>query len=201
MIRIPKPLLGLASLMLLTACLPLDAVPSDPQSPSGAGETVFPSEGTAPEPPKDLPLQVSPADGLDQRISALHELSIAYQLQGGEHPVDYAVPGSERVVLAESFSGSKRFELPGKQSGNSIILELTCSKSVHVRLEVQDAEGRVIGGGQSSACSADGPMGFGFGTSENRHVRLIQVAIDRETGIELSAVTFTSSEQDPPAGS
>lgn len=100
MSRIRKLLRKLASPLLLTACVPLDAVRSDPQGSAGAGETAFPSEDTTPETTKDLPFQISPADGLDQRISALHELSIAYRLHGGEHAVDYAVPGREECSAA-----------------------------------------------------------------------------------------------------
>lgn len=148
----------------------------------------------------DLPLQTSTADGLEQRTRALHEYSIANQLQQGKHPIDYAVPGSERLVLAERFSQSTRFELSEKHSGDSIVVEMTCATSVNLSFEAYDAEGRTLGGGQSSDCFPGGPFGFGFGTPNNRHVRQIRVVINPETDMELSAVVFTSAEQDPPAG-
>ena len=199
--RIPGILVGLAGLgLVLTACVPLDVPPADPTASSSPAEPALPPSAAASSKVPDFALQTSTADGLEQRIGALHEYSIANQLQQGKHPIDNAVQGSERVVLAERFSQSTSFELSEGHSGDSIVVEMTCAKSVNMRFEAYDAEGRTLGGGQLSGCSPDGPSGFGFGTSKNQQVRQIRVAINPETDMELSAVVFTSAQQDPPAG-
>jgi hypothetical protein len=198
--RIPRILAGLAGLgLMLTACVPLDVDSADPTTSSSSGEPVLPPQVAASSHAPELPLQVSHADGLEQRIAALHKSSVAYQLQEGKHPVDYAVPGSERVLLAERFSRGMRFELPKRQSGDTIIVEMTCSEEINARFEAYDLEGRSVGSGQSS-CSPDGPSGFGFGFLENRLVRQIEVSYVQESDVELSVTTFTSSDQEQASG-
>lgn len=191
---------GLAGLgLLLTACVPLDENSADPITPSSSAEPVLPPHITASSQAPELPSQLSPTAGLEQRITALHKSSVAYQVQQGKHPLDYAVPGSERVLLAERLAHGMRFELPEKQSGDSIIIEMTCSERTDVRFEAYDVTGRSVGGGNSS-CSPEGPSGFSFGISENHPARQIEVSYVKESFMELSATTFTSAEEKHPAG-
>lgn len=198
--RIPRMVAGLAGLgVLLTACVPLDDGSADAIMPSSSAEPVLPPHITASSQAPELPSQLSPTDGLEQRISALHKSSVAYQVQQGKHPLDHAVPGSERVLLAERLAQGMRFELPEKQSGDSIIVEMTCSESIDARFEVYDVTGRSVGGGKSS-CSPEGPSGFGFGISEDHRARQIDVSYVQESLMELSVTTFTSTEQEYPAG-
>ncbi|MBV1779795.1 hypothetical protein KRR55_11800 [Paeniglutamicibacter sp. ABSL32-1] len=195
MSRIPRMIAGLAGLgLLLSACVPLGTETSDPPKPPTTGEASLTPAGSTPSQTADLPLQSSPDDGLEQRIAALDKLSVAYQVQQGRHPVDYAVPGSERVLLAERFSRSTRFELSGEQPGNMIIVEITCSKNTRASVEALDDEGRSLGSGLSSECSPDGPNGYGFGAAEHRPIRVIEVTIDRPAELELSVTVVAAME-------
>lgn len=180
--------------LLLAACVPIDgntSVPTPDESTSSTGDTYVPPVEA---PREDLPLQEYSTIDLDQRIAKLPHSMAAPQIQQGLHPIDYGVPGSEQVLLAEQLTASSRFALPRENPGDMVLIEVACSKSIGFEVMLFDINGAPLGGGSSSECSPGGPSGFGIGIRGTPQLGQVQLAFDRESGMELSVVTLTRAE-------
>lgn len=180
--------------LLLAACVPIDgntSVPTPAESTSSTGDTYVPPVAA---PREDLPLQEYSTLDLDRRISKLPPSMAAPQIQQGSHPIDYGVPGSEQVILAEHVTGSSRFALPRENSGDMVLIEVACSNSIGFEVTLFDIDGGPLGSGSSSDCSPGGPNGFGIGIRGNPRLGQVQLAFDRESGMDLSLVAFTHAE-------
>lgn len=192
--RFPSVPVGLATLgLMLTACVPIDAIPAEPSNtPAAEAEPALPHFASPPPvAASTVPLRPYVADGLAGRINNLRKSSDAYRVQQGQHPIDDAVPGTEEVLLAEDFSSNHRFDLPEKQTGDRINLNVTCSRSANITIDVFGANGESLGSGSASECGPDHHIGIGLGSFEDQRVRQVQVASSHETDLELSVITFT----------
>lgn len=183
--------------LLLTACVPVGGSiegPSSAASPSvSEGNEEQPLVQT---PQTDLPLQPYSADDLDTRVSKLPSSTVAYQVQEGFHPLDDAVAGSEQVLLAEDFSTSSRFALPGNSANDSLYIEIACSKATKYSLEVYDHMGIIAGSGTAAKCSSNQTGTLGFSPGGNLQLEQIQVAFDQETEGQLSLTVYTAQRDE-----
>lgn len=193
--RFPRTLTTVVGLgLLLTACVPLDG---STEGTTSSSPTVTESNDEQPpieKPETDLPLQPYSTDGLKTRVSKLPTSMVAYQVQQGNHPLEDAVPGSERVLLAEDFSTSTRFALPGDSSSDSLYIEVACSKATKYTVKIYDQIGAIAGSGTAAECSSNQTGTLGFSPGGKLQLEQLQLAIDQETDGHLSLTVYTRQE-------
>lgn len=195
--RFPGTLTTVVGLgLLLTACIPLEGNTEGTTSPSPPATESNDEQPPVETPESDLPLQPYSADGLKDRVSKLPTSMVAYQVQQGRHPLDDAVPGSERVLLAEDFSVSSRFALPGDSSSDSLYVEVACSNATKYSLKIYDHIGVMAGSGTAAECSSTQTGILGFSPGGNLQLGQIQVTIDRQAEGHLSLTVYTRQEDE-----
>lgn len=198
--RFPILMAGLAGLCLaLSACVPIDGNDdgegtSKSAEPSG-GELTTSTEAS----PTDLELHPYSADGLDDRISTMPTAMAAYQVQQGKNPFDDGQPGSARVLLAEQFTSSTRFELPPEKSSDRITIELTCSNPVTYAFSLFDVTGVEIAGG-AGTCDPDSPSAMSTGLRdihrEAPSLGQLKVTFTGESEMALALLTYIDAAAD-----
>lgn len=190
---------GLLGLVIaVTGCVQLDtelAVPSaTPDSVIQGPAIEVPVEGSTPAPviPEIPPYS---AAGLNQRIKSLSKDSKARQLQAGKHPFDDAVPGSEKVLIAEVFSGESYVALPKIDGGRIMVVSFRCQEVTRFAIEVYGLpDGTQIGGGNSE-CEPLGASGIGFGWSPHRISGYMHILPAKDEKIEITVISYEAAEE------
>jgi hypothetical protein len=188
-------LLGLA--IAVTGCVQLDtelAVPSaTPDSVIQGPVIEVPVEESIPAPviPEIPPYS---AAGLNQRIKSLAKDSEARELQAGKHPIDNAVPGSEKVLIAEIISGESYVALPKIDGGRTLRVSLRCQEETRFDVGVYGLpDGTHIGGGNGE-CGPLGGTGFGFGWSPHRISGYLHFIPSGDEKVEITVIDYESAE-------
>lgn len=195
--RFPRTLSTVVGLgLLLTACVPLEGSSEGTASPSSTVTESNDEQTPIETPETDLPLQPYSTDGLNTRVSKLPTSMVSYQVQQGNHPLDDAVPGSERVLLAEGFTTSSRFALPGDSSSDSLYIEIACSTETKYSLKIYDKIGVMAGSGTAAQCSSDQTGILGFSPGGELQLEQLQIIVDHETDGQLSLTVYTSQEDE-----
>ncbi|MDO5744861.1 MAG: hypothetical protein Q4P23_10360 [Micrococcaceae bacterium] len=177
--------------LLVTACVPIDGNIEETAAPSPTAAENTGGQAPVETPGTDLPWQPYSTDGLKDRTSKLPPAMVAYQVQQGSHPLDDAVPGSERVLLAEDFSSSGRFALPGDSSSDSLYIEVACSNATKYSLEIYDSIGAMAGSGTAAECSSTQTGILGFSPGGNLQLEQLRLTIDHHTEGHLGLTIYT----------
>lgn len=160
------------------------ATPSADAAPEPSTE---PSVDTAPKPP-DAPESVEPMPFTTypaRPISKTKMQSLAAELKAGKHPLEQAVPGSERVVLSKRFVGPHEFKVPASVDGKALFWSTSCLGSGHVTVEISDDSGFTYGG--ESSCS----LGWGGSLiSDLSGPGVVRIDAHREAEVQFDMVTF-----------
>ncbi|GAA4373272.1 hypothetical protein [Paeniglutamicibacter cryotolerans] len=172
--------LGAAALLtaMLSGCTQL-VTDSGASTPEPASEPVDALPAVKPT-PVPAPFTTYPA----RPTSKAKMESIAAELKAGRHPVDRAVPGSERVVLSKRFVGPHQFDLPALNPGEAITWSVSCLGAGQVSLEISDAG--PFTSGSIISCSPNRAGGSSPASSGAGTVR-IHVEPDAEVTFELIA--------------
>ena len=190
---------SLALSLAVAGCVPLETErPPASQDPAAqATEAQKPAPVVA---PPEIAPTVEPysAKGLKKRIANLSEGAVSREIRDGQHPIDLAVPGTERTVLAGEASGAFVAALPEKLEGDSILIAIQC-------LTGSGGEGPIrasFSGPDLSDESGSGMMpncdsGSGFWSSSGINTEsppaLLNISVPAGTRYEYSVVTFALS--------
>ncbi|MBV1779791.1 hypothetical protein KRR55_11780 [Paeniglutamicibacter sp. ABSL32-1] len=188
MMRIPKAFPGATALvLLLAACVPLDGegAAGGPPAPSPV-----PTHHEVPPTASVLMFQPYESEGLAKRISGLPPAMAAHQVRRGMHPVVDAEPGSERVQLAEHFSTSTRFALPGDGPGRGFHIELSCSTPVAYAFRLLDGDSAELAGDGGTQCGPGGPVGISGSVATPREAAFLEVTFRGDTEADLAYMAF-----------
>lgn len=195
-------LAGILGLMLaLTGCVALESETGPPGTTPGAplaGQSIeVPGQQSIPAPviPEIKPYS---AEGLKERIGALPKDSVARQVLAGKHPFEDAIPGSERVLIAEVFAGESYVALPEIEARQSVNISLHCQEPTPVSLGVyEEPTGAQIAGGNGE-CGPAGGSGIGFGWGPQGTSGYLHML---PSGDQQVAVTVNSYASDTVSGS
>lgn len=180
--------LGLA--LAVSGCVPLDT-----PAPTPSAVPEHPAVSTSPT--ADIPdLEPYSTAGLEKQIEAMSKGSTARMLSAGKRPLDNAVPGSERILIADTVSGEHYAAFPETVESDTLSVSVLCSEPADVTFEVYDRFGRQVGSGQGE-CSAEGSFGASFGINERSKPSYIRVAAAVPVPVELSVVAFESTDRPP----
>ncbi|MFF5791769.1 hypothetical protein ACFY5D_06960 [Paeniglutamicibacter sp. NPDC012692] len=122
--------------------------------------------------------------------------SAARLLSAGKRPLDNAVPGSEKILIADTVSGEHYAAFPETIEGDTLSISVLCPKPTNVTFEVYDKVGRQVGSGHGD-CSAEGFFGVTFGAKEWPKPSYIRVAATVPVPVELSVVAFETTDLPP----
>jgi len=193
--RIPGTAIACLTLSLaISGCVPLETQPP----PASQGPATQPPAAAAT--PTDSAPVVEPysAKGLQERISKLTKGAVSREIQDGRHPLDQAVPGTERTVLANVASGALTAALPEKLGGDSLLVALQC-------LSASSAEGPIrasfsgpdladeSGSGSMPSCTAGSVFMFSSGFRPDAQPTRLNISAPAGTRVEYSVVTFTAA--------
>lgn len=184
---------GILGLVLaVTGCVQLDTEPAPSSAaPGSAVDLPVISSSPAPVVPELEPYSEA---GLDQRVKAMSEKSVASQLRAGGHPIDDAVPGTEKILVADTFSGEYYAALPTIADGNHMMIMLNCQKSTRFTVEVYgDPDGTQVASGNSE-CNHQGSSGIGFGWSPNLTPTYMRIAPAGDEKIEVTVLSYEPVE-------
>lgn len=183
---------SLGLVLAVSGCVPLD-----PPAPTPSATPELPAASASASPTVNI-LDLDPytTAGLDERIDAMSKKSAARMLSAGKRPLGNAVPGSERILIADTVSGEHYAAFPETVEGDTLSVSVLCPEPANVTFEVHDKVGRQVGGGQGR-CSGEGSFGASFGINGRSKPSYMRIAAAVPVPVELSVVAFESTDRPP----
>lgn len=179
---------ALGLILALTGCVQLETDPAPPSAAPGSAVDlpVITSSPAAAVPELD-PYSTA---GMEQRIKAMSKNSEARRLRAGEHPFDGAVPGSEKILIADTFTGEHHAALPEVTEGNHIMIMVLCQARTSFKVEVYgDPNGTQVASGNSE-CTPWGGAGIGFGWSPHLTPTYMRIVPDGHEKLEVTVASY-----------
>lgn len=136
-------------------------------------------------------------DGLSERIKTMSRESMARMLQAGKHPIENAVPGSEVILIADTFSGEHHAALPGTVEGNNLSMSGVCSKATEFSLGFYDESFGVQVAGMRGECEPDGHVEVKTGIQAPHQATYMRITVAEPTRRGVSVVAFETMEPPP----
>ncbi|MFJ6417685.1 hypothetical protein [Paeniglutamicibacter sp. NPDC091659] len=184
---------SLGLVLAMSGCVPLDAPAPTPSVAPGLPAASTSTSVTAAIPDLD-PYSTA---GLEDRIDAMSKLSSARMLRAGKHPIGNAVPGTEKILIADTVSGEHYAAFPETIEGDSLSVSVLCQTRSRFSFEVYDKElGRQVGSGLGE-CWPQGIFQAILGNTGRSKPSYIRIAADDEVPLEFSVVAFESIDRPP----
>ncbi|MBB2994169.1 hypothetical protein E9229_000360 [Paeniglutamicibacter cryotolerans] len=166
---------ALALVLALTGCTNL--VDSDPQLPADASKTAAPAVGNS-----DVLLFYPRVDPGPKNTDTR---SPAELVRAGEHPLQDAKPGTEKVLVSKKFTGSGHFGFARPGPDTYLWILISCSRSTPTDIQTFDEQGSITARYAYPSCSS---VPSGGATLDSSGVRGT-ISVDSGVDVTLSVIS------------